>query len=311
MNPIKTALAQLDAAAAAGKLSPSAVANIRTWLSQPYLADYAPQVAEHLAAEKWPELEDAFWTTIPFGTGGRRGRMYPIGCNAINDRTIGESAQGLADYVKTQAAADPQRDSASAAGVRHRLRHAPPLAPLRRAVQRDHGRGRLHGLLPRRLPQHARALVHRASQAVRLRDHDHGQPQPAVRQCREGLRPQRRAVRAAPRCRLDRRDASGHLDQADAVCRGDGRRQDHLLPGRGRRRVHQGRVGPKPARPAQPENPLFAAARRGRVGRRIPCSTRPASATWKSSARTPSPTATSPTCPTTSPTRKTPPSSTP
>ena len=38
--------------------------------------------------------------TIPFGTGGRRGRMYPIGCNAINDRTIGESAQGLADYVK-------------------------------------------------------------------------------------------------------------------------------------------------------------------------------------------------------------------
>ena len=68
--------------------------NIHTWLTQPYFRDYAPQVAEHLAAGKWQELEDAFWTTIPFGTGGRRGRMYPIGCNAINDRTIGESARG-------------------------------------------------------------------------------------------------------------------------------------------------------------------------------------------------------------------------
>jgi phosphoglucomutase/phosphomannomutase len=45
-------------------------------------------------------LDDVFWTVIPFGTGGRRGRMYPIGTNAINDRTIGESAQGLAEYVR-------------------------------------------------------------------------------------------------------------------------------------------------------------------------------------------------------------------
>jgi phosphomannomutase len=100
MNTINTALVQLEAAAAAGKLSAAAAANIRTWLTQPYLDEYAPQVVEHLAAGKWAELEEAFWTTIPFGTGGRRGRMYPIGCNAINDRTIGETAQGLADYVK-------------------------------------------------------------------------------------------------------------------------------------------------------------------------------------------------------------------
>ena len=105
MNTIASPLAQLEAAAGAGKLSAAAAANIRTWLVQPYLRDYAPQVAEHLAAEKWAELEEAFWTTVPFGTGGRRGRMYPIGCNAINDRTIGETAQGLADYVKEQAAA--------------------------------------------------------------------------------------------------------------------------------------------------------------------------------------------------------------
>lgn len=92
-------LSQLDAAATAGKLTPAAAANIRVWLTEPRYAEYAPQVAEHIAAGKWKELDDAFWTIIPFGTGGRRGRMYPIGCNAINDRTIGESAQGLANYV--------------------------------------------------------------------------------------------------------------------------------------------------------------------------------------------------------------------
>jgi phosphoglucomutase/phosphomannomutase len=90
---------QLDAAVTAGKLTPAAAANIRAWLTEPRYAENAPQVAQHVAAGKWKELDDAFWTIIPFGTGGRRGRMYPIGCNAINDRTIGESAQGLATYV--------------------------------------------------------------------------------------------------------------------------------------------------------------------------------------------------------------------
>ena len=50
-------------------------------------------MAEHIRAGKWQELDDVFWTIIPFGTGGRRGKMYPIGSNAINDRTIGESAR--------------------------------------------------------------------------------------------------------------------------------------------------------------------------------------------------------------------------
>ena len=82
--------------------------------------------------------------------------------------------------------------------TRHRSRQFAEL------VQRDHGGRRLHGLLPRRLPQHAGAFLRRAPQAVRLRHHDHRQPQPAQRQRGEGLRPQRRAVRAAARRRLDR-----------------------------------------------------------------------------------------------------------
>ncbi|HMO14083.1 MAG TPA: phospho-sugar mutase [Pirellulaceae bacterium] len=74
--------------------------NLKIWLTQEAYADYAKQVAQHIDEEKWSTLDDVFWTVIPFGTGGRRGRMYPIGSNAINDRTIGESAQGLAAYVR-------------------------------------------------------------------------------------------------------------------------------------------------------------------------------------------------------------------
>ena len=98
-NSIMTAsaLEKLDSAPAT--LSAGARDNIRKWLSESRYSAYAPQVIEHIDAEKWQELDDAFWTIIPFGTGGRRGRMYPIGSNAINDRTIGESAQGLAEYV--------------------------------------------------------------------------------------------------------------------------------------------------------------------------------------------------------------------
>jgi phosphoglucomutase/phosphomannomutase len=100
MTTQQTALAQVEKAAAEGKLSAGAVTNLRVWLTDLRYADYASKVMEHINAGKWKQLDDVFWTIIPFGTGGRRGKIYPIGTNAINDRTIGESAQGLADYVK-------------------------------------------------------------------------------------------------------------------------------------------------------------------------------------------------------------------
>ncbi len=103
------ALGQLQAAVAGGKLSQSAADNIQNWLTQPRYAEFRASILEHVAGRKWRELDEAFWRVIPFGTGGRRGRMYPIGCNAINDRTIGESAQGLADYVKDLFPNEPLR----------------------------------------------------------------------------------------------------------------------------------------------------------------------------------------------------------
>jgi len=115
-------LAQLDAAAAAGKITPAAVANVRTWLTEPRYSDYAAETARHVTEGKWKELDDAFWTIIPFGTGGRRGKMYPIGCNVINDRTIGESAQGLATYVLEQKLPAGSLSCAIAYDTRHNSR---------------------------------------------------------------------------------------------------------------------------------------------------------------------------------------------
>jgi phosphomannomutase len=118
-----TALSQLDLAVAAKNITPAAAANIKTWLTEPRYSEYAAQVAEHITAGKWKELDDAFWTIIPFGTGGRRGKMYPIGCNVINDRTIGESAQGLATYVLEQKLRPEALSCAIAYDTRHNSRH--------------------------------------------------------------------------------------------------------------------------------------------------------------------------------------------
>ncbi len=83
----------------AGSISASARKNLERWLSQSHYSEYWPAIQAHIRASQWQTLEDVFWSTIPFGTAGRRGRMYEFGCNAINERTIGETVQALAEYV--------------------------------------------------------------------------------------------------------------------------------------------------------------------------------------------------------------------
>ncbi|MEQ8836098.1 MAG: phospho-sugar mutase, partial [Lacipirellulaceae bacterium] len=94
------ALAAAEQAVADEKLTASALENLKCWLTESRYADYVDSICQHVADEKWQKLDDVFWTVIPFGTGGRRGTMYEFGSNAINERTIGESAQGLANYTK-------------------------------------------------------------------------------------------------------------------------------------------------------------------------------------------------------------------
>ena len=125
---VADAVERIQAAASSGRLSESSVENLRRWIEQPAYAEYLPTLLEHVDQEKWKELDDAFWTIIPFGTGGRRGRMYPIGTNAINDRTIGESIQGLVDYVQAVAESGAPLSCAVAYDTRHRSREFAELA---------------------------------------------------------------------------------------------------------------------------------------------------------------------------------------
>ncbi len=120
---IQQALAAVEKAVNDRSLSAAAAKNIHAWLSENRYAQYRDQVIEHISAGNWQKLDDVFWTIIPFGTGGRRGRMYPIGSNAINDRTIGESAQGLADYVVEFIGGNKELSCAIAYDTRHKSRH--------------------------------------------------------------------------------------------------------------------------------------------------------------------------------------------
>jgi phosphomannomutase len=122
-NQIQSATQRIQKAQSDGHISQGALTNILCWLTQDRYASYLPKVLEHIELEKWQALDDAFWTVIPFGTGGRRGRMHDIGSNAINDRTIGESAQGLADYILQMPKSNVPLSCAIAYDTRHKSRH--------------------------------------------------------------------------------------------------------------------------------------------------------------------------------------------
>jgi phosphoglucomutase/phosphomannomutase len=121
-------LAAVAAAHAAGTLTDHSARTVAAWLTEPRYADFSADLAARIDAAAsdprgWKQLDDVFWTVIPFGTGGRRGMMFPVGSNAINDRTIGESAQGLADYVRSVLPAGETPTCAIAYDTRHRSEH--------------------------------------------------------------------------------------------------------------------------------------------------------------------------------------------
>ncbi|MHB1560852.1 MAG: phosphohexomutase domain-containing protein, partial [Isosphaeraceae bacterium] len=112
--------ARLAEAAATGRISSAAATNIRRWLTESPFVPYRPRLLEEIEGARWAELDDAFYRVIEFGTGGRRGRMYPVGTNVLNDRTIAESARGLADYVTSRKGPDAPRSCVIARDTRHR-----------------------------------------------------------------------------------------------------------------------------------------------------------------------------------------------
>jgi phosphoglucomutase len=86
------AVDRLGEAESAGQLSRSASVNIRRWLTESPFARYRPRLLEDIERGRWPELDEAFFAVLEFGTGGRRGKMYPVGTNVLNARTMAERA---------------------------------------------------------------------------------------------------------------------------------------------------------------------------------------------------------------------------
>ena len=70
----------------------------QSWLDGNFDAETKAQV-KHLMETDQTELEDAFYRTLEFGTGGLRGTMG-VGTNRMNKYTVGMATQGLANYIK-------------------------------------------------------------------------------------------------------------------------------------------------------------------------------------------------------------------
>jgi phosphoglucomutase len=112
---------QIDDAVASGKLRADAAANIRRLLSGERTEFYGRVIEELVDAGEWSELNDRFYKTLAFGTGGLRGRtigkivtatergrptamgrpQFPcVGTNAMNFFNISRATRGLISYVK-------------------------------------------------------------------------------------------------------------------------------------------------------------------------------------------------------------------
>jgi phosphoglucomutase len=113
------ALARLTDAESKGYVSAPAMANILKWLEEAPFVKYRDVLLADIELGRWKELDEAFYTVLEFGTGGRRGKMYPVGTNVLNERTIAESARGLADYVNSRKDARSPRSCVIARDTRH------------------------------------------------------------------------------------------------------------------------------------------------------------------------------------------------
>jgi phosphoglucomutase len=73
---------------------------VKLWLSESY-DEETRTVLQRLIDKESPEVEDAFYADIEFGTGGLRGIMG-VGTNRMNKYTVGFTTQGMANYLIKQ-----------------------------------------------------------------------------------------------------------------------------------------------------------------------------------------------------------------
>jgi phosphoglucomutase len=111
---------EIEAATAEGKLLETSARNIRTTLEATATPIAAESISELVQGREWAELNDRFYRTLAFGTGGIRGRtigkivtsaergepnelgrpQYPcVGTNAMNYESVARATKGLVDYL--------------------------------------------------------------------------------------------------------------------------------------------------------------------------------------------------------------------
>ena len=112
--------AKIDKARARGQLLESTTENIRALLTGAPSDLYSRAIEELITAGEWTELNDRFYKTLAFGTGGLRGRtigkvvtkaergkagpheppQFPcVGTNAMNFYNVSRATQGLVAYL--------------------------------------------------------------------------------------------------------------------------------------------------------------------------------------------------------------------
>jgi len=80
-------------------LDPAVQQRINTWLTPAYDADTQAEIKHLVDTHQDDALNDAFYRTLEFGTGGLRGTMG-AGSNRMNRYTLGMATQGLSNYLK-------------------------------------------------------------------------------------------------------------------------------------------------------------------------------------------------------------------
>ena len=144
---------KIESAEAAGALLESTATNLKKWASADFLPEWVgASITELINKEEWEELNDRFYQTMVFGTGGIRGRTIgkvtasaetgslsaqgtpehaAVGTNVLNDFNLIRATVGMFRYVKQYLDESGRHDLPRfviAHDVRHFSRHFCELA---------------------------------------------------------------------------------------------------------------------------------------------------------------------------------------
>ncbi len=188
---------QLDQAVKAGKLLESSARNILQLLERSTSPVYKQSIEELVGAGGWAELNDRFFQTLAFGTGGLRGRTIGkivthaeqgtpdalgcpelpcVGTNAMNFYNISRATQGLVAYLKDWFEREDLKGKPKIA-IAHDTRHfSRDFAELCARVATENGCDACLFEAPRSTPELSFAVRHTGSHAGVVLTASHNPP---------------------------------------------------------------------------------------------------------------------------------------